>query len=136
MEYDMNIRSLKSAIAAVAMGAAAFAPIAASAQSHHHHHHHGGGHYHHGGHYPGNWHGGGHYWSGGRYYYGPRYGYYDDDDSGAWVAGTIFGLAAGAIAAGAANSGRSVAYCEQRFRSYDPASGTYLGYDGYRHPCP
>lgn len=28
------------------------------------------------------------------------------------------------------------AYCEQRFRSYDPASGTYLGYDGQRHPCP
>ena len=30
----------------------------------------------------------------------------------------------------------SVAYCVQRFRSYDPASGTYLGNDGYRHPCP
>jgi hypothetical protein len=28
------------------------------------------------------------------------------------------------------------AYCEQRFRSYDPASGTYAGYDGRRHPCP
>lgn len=27
-------------------------------------------------------------------------------------------------------------YCIQRFRSYDPDSGTYLGYDGYRHPCP
>lgn len=30
----------------------------------------------------------------------------------------------------------AVAYCLQRFRSYDPASGTYLGYDGRRHPCP
>lgn len=30
----------------------------------------------------------------------------------------------------------AVAYCSQRFRSYDPASGTYLGYDGLRHPCP
>jgi hypothetical protein len=29
-----------------------------------------------------------------------------------------------------------VAYCEQRFRSYDPASQTYLGFDGMRHPCP
>jgi hypothetical protein len=29
-----------------------------------------------------------------------------------------------------------VAYCMQRFRSYDPRSGTYLGFDGYRHPCP
>ena len=32
--------------------------------------------------------------------------------------------------------GDAVAYCMQRFKSYDPASGTYLGYDGYRHPCP
>jgi hypothetical protein len=30
----------------------------------------------------------------------------------------------------------AVAYCMRRFRSYDPYSGTYLGYDGYRHPCP
>jgi len=30
----------------------------------------------------------------------------------------------------------AVAYCMQRFRSYDPGSGTYLGNDGYRHPCP
>jgi len=32
--------------------------------------------------------------------------------------------------------GDAVAYCMQRFRSYDPRSGTYLGYDGLRHPCP
>jgi hypothetical protein len=32
--------------------------------------------------------------------------------------------------------GDPVAYCMQRFRSYDPSSGTYLGYDGLRHPCP
>ncbi len=30
----------------------------------------------------------------------------------------------------------SVAYCMQTYRSYDPRSGTYLGYDGLRHPCP
>jgi hypothetical protein len=35
-----------------------------------------------------------------------------------------------------ANDGDSVAYCQQTYRSYDPASGTYLGYDGMRHPCP
>ena len=29
-----------------------------------------------------------------------------------------------------------VAYCIQRFKSYDTASRTYLGYDGNRHPCP
>ena len=32
--------------------------------------------------------------------------------------------------------GDAIAYCMQRFRSYDPNSGTYLGYDGGRHPCP
>jgi hypothetical protein len=32
--------------------------------------------------------------------------------------------------------GDDAAYCIQRYRSYDPQSGTYLGTDGYRHPCP
>ena len=36
---------------------------------------------------------------------------------------------------GPADAG-AVAYCVQRFRSYDLVSGTYLGRDGYRHPCP
>ena len=35
-----------------------------------------------------------------------------------------------------ASSGEEEAYCAQRFRSYDPASGTYLGFDGLRHSCP
>ena len=30
----------------------------------------------------------------------------------------------------------AVAYCMQRYRSYDPNSGTFLGNDGRRHPCP
>jgi hypothetical protein len=30
----------------------------------------------------------------------------------------------------------AVAYCMRRFKSYDPYSMTYLGYDGFRHPCP
>jgi len=30
----------------------------------------------------------------------------------------------------------AIAYCMSRFRSYDPGSMTYLGFDGYRHPCP
>ena len=70
---------------------------------------------------------------------------------GAWGAG-IAGFAAGALLGGALASQPyyyyggpayayepappDVAYCERHFRSYDPASGTYLGYDGYRHPCP
>ena len=31
--------------------------------------------------------------------------------------------------------GDAVAYCMQTYKSYDPRSGTYLGYDGRRHPC-
>jgi hypothetical protein len=33
-------------------------------------------------------------------------------------------------------SADEVAYCSRRFKSYDVSSGTYLGYDGERHPCP
>lgn len=73
---------------------------------------------------------------------------------GGWGAG-IAGFAAGAILGSALaprpyyyygepayayqpgyDDNSAVGYCEQRFRSYDPASGTYLGYDGHRHPCP
>lgn len=32
--------------------------------------------------------------------------------------------------------GSDASYCASRYRSYDPATGTYLGYDGVRHPCP
>ena len=32
--------------------------------------------------------------------------------------------------------GGDASYCASRYRSYDPATGTYLGYDGVRHPCP
>jgi hypothetical protein len=37
---------------------------------------------------------------------------------------------------GYTSGGQDAAYCAQRYRSYDPASGTYLGHDGRRHPCP
>ena len=30
----------------------------------------------------------------------------------------------------------AMAACADRFRSYDPSTGTYLGYDGAEHPCP
>lgn len=41
-----------------------------------------------------------------------------------------------AYVAPAPYAGDAVSYCAQRFRSYDPYSGTYVGYDGFRHPCP
>lgn len=84
------------------------------------------------------------YYRGGpRYGYAPR-GYYRRDRGNAFAAGAL-GLATGAIIGGAiANSqaqaapayNNNHAYCSQRFRSYDPASGTYMGYDGVRHSCP
>ena len=35
-----------------------------------------------------------------------------------------------------AYGGGGVRYCMQRYRSYDPYSRTYVGYDGQRYPCP
>ncbi len=32
-------------------------------------------------------------------------------------------------------SGDRSRWCAERFRSYDPRSGSYIGYDGYRHYC-
>lgn len=75
-------------------------------------------------------------------YYGHRRGYGYGPALGGFAAGAILGGALGAAAAAppayypAAPGGDAVAYCMQRFKSYDPASGTYLGYDGLRHPCP
>lgn len=59
-------------------------------------------------------------------YYGDDYAYYGDDD----------GYYGDAYAAAPEYSGGDSASCAMRYRSYDPASGTYLGYDGIRHPCP
>jgi BA14K-like protein len=73
-----------------------------------------------------------------RYSYGPDYAYspggssyYYDSDHGSWQS---YGYSPGYSRSYSA--GDSVAYCKQRFRSYDPALGTYMGYDGRRHSCP
>ena len=64
------------------------------------------------------------------YYYGysdPNY--YDDyayDD----------GYYGDTYAAAPTYGGGDAQSCAMQYRSYDPASGTYLGYDGLRHPCP
>lgn len=79
------------------------------------------------------------------------HGHHGWHHGGAWGAG-IAGFAAGAIL-GSALAPRpyyyyggpayayeptppDVAYCERHFRSYNPATGLYLGYDGRHHPCP
>jgi hypothetical protein len=89
----------------------------------------------------------GYYGRGG--YYGPRYYGYGRGGNGAAVAaGVIGGLALGAAIAGAASAPPPpvayapagggadwIAYCSSKYRSFNPATGLYLGYDGQHHPC-
>ena len=81
--------------------------------------------------------------------YGYRGGYgYGRGNGGAVAAGVIGGLALGAVIAGAAavpppvayapaygGGGDWLAYCSSKYRSFNPATGLYLGYDGQYHPC-
>ena len=85
---------------------------------------HGGGwrHYHNRGFYPGYATGFGFGFGSPYYYYGTPSTYYDYEDDEPVVAIN--------------RDRRTVDYCKRRFKSYDPRSGTYLGYDGRRHPCP
>jgi hypothetical protein len=89
-----------------------------------------------------------------RPYYGRR-SYSRSYRRGNGVGAGLAGLAAGAIIGGAIASAQQpayaappppyavapggneewMAYCSQRYRSFDPASGTFLGYDGQRHMC-
>jgi hypothetical protein len=57
------------------------------------------------------------------YGYGYGSGYYDDGPT--YYSGGGYG-----------GGGDAIAYCQQRFRSYDVRSQSYLGYDGLRHSCP
>lgn len=75
-----------------------------------------------------------------RYYYRSHAPY--RDDAGAAVAAGVVGLAAGAILGSALSAQGAPArdsgwldYCASKYRSFDPASGTYLGHDGRRHAC-
>jgi hypothetical protein len=79
------------------------------------------------------WHGGNRYYRGGGYHRGGGGG------AGALIGGLAAGaIIGGVIAAGQANAvaQRNSSYCAQRYRSYDPASGTYLNNNGNRYPCP
>lgn len=89
-----------------------------------------------------NWNAGGRRWSGGHHWRHRRHG--------GW--GTAAGFGAGFLLGNAIarpgpyayyyeaepvyRDADEIAYCSRRFKSYDPDSGTYLGYDGQRHPCP
>lgn len=76
------------------------------------------------------------YYGGGYYPY--SYGYnYPYGYGAAAVTGAVIGsaIASQPVVTGSIGSSGS-AYCAQRYRSYNPATGTYLGYDGQRHSCP
>jgi hypothetical protein len=64
------------------------------------------------------------------YYYGP--GYYPP----AYYGPGYYPAPAYGYGAPGYGGGDGVAYCARRYRSYDPASGTFLGNDGVRHSCP
>ncbi len=75
-------------------------------------------------------------------YQGPPAGYVAGPPAGPPVAGPPGGAPGPGYAAGPPGAAGGpppddpTAYCAQRYRSYDPRSGTYLGNDGLRHPCP
>ena len=85
---------------------------------------------------------GGGYGRGYGYGGGYRRGYGRGGGNGALIGGLAAGaIIGGAIAAGAASQANAAAqqnanYCAQRYRSYDPQSGTYMNNDGNRYPCP
>jgi hypothetical protein len=100
----------------------------------------------------GNWHGGN--WHGGHFHHGRffpgfaagvvagaalgSYAYYDDPyyyygDNGYYTDNGYYDDGTAVVVPG---GGGDASYCAQRYRSWDPASGTYLGNDGLRHPCP
>jgi hypothetical protein len=59
-------------------------------------------------------------------------GYYDYYPGYAYAPAYGYAVAPAPVIGG----GNSAAYCESRFRSYNPATGMYLGYDGQYHSCP
>jgi len=68
-------------------------------------------------------------------YYGADPYYYDDYAYNDYYDGsydTGYPVDTGVVVSSA---GGDPSYCAQRYRSYDPATGTYLGFDGLRHPC-
>ncbi|MCX5481458.1 BA14K family protein [Kaistia geumhonensis] len=86
-------------------------------------------------------------------WYGPGwrgnyYGGWVGNPGAAAAAGAILGLGVGAAIASAQNNGgyevppppgvawqNHVAYCQNRYRSYNPATDSFTGYDGRQYRC-
>jgi len=101
----------------------------------------GGGGFHGGGGRAGHGGYGGYGGGGGGYGYGNGYGYGGAALGLGLLGGAIIGSQYPYYGSGydtypQDGSEDSSASCASTYRSYDPATGTYLGYDGLRHPCP
>ena len=73
-----------------------------------------------------------------RRWHGHHHHHHGGGGAGALIGGLAAGaIIGGAIAASQANAAaqQHAAYCAQRYRSYDPASNTFLARDGNRYPC-
>lgn len=75
-----------------------------------------------------------------RYYYGPRgynYDYYYGGPPPLFYGPRVFYPPGhyGPLVGPGYGPPDWIAYCFSRYRSFDPASGTYMGYDGRRHVC-
>jgi hypothetical protein len=159
MEPTMNKLMVLSTVAIMALAL----PIATSTASFARPGGHGGGG--HGGGHGGGFHGGGGHFHGGGFHRGGGFRGGGFHRGGGFIPGAIAGaVIGGALAApygyggygygyapdyyddgyddgptvevAPGGGGNDVAYCQQTYKSYDVRSGTYLGYDGLRHPCP
>jgi BA14K-like protein len=68
-------------------------------------------------------------------YYATPGEYYGDDDYDADEGPAVISAAPAEVEEGAYDAS-GLALCQDRFRSFDPATGTYTTYEGETVPCP
>jgi BA14K-like protein len=73
------------------------------------------------------------YWAPGYYdYYAAGYPYGPYGYDSYYAPPPAVAVAPGPVVA----QGGDAAWCEAHYRSYNPSTGTFTGYDGQQHPCP
>lgn len=85
--------------------------------------------------YNNHWHGHHNHWHGYPYY---NYGWYGGAPwwyYGALVAPYVYGAYSSGYYDNQNYGNAHVQWCLNRYRSYNPATDTFVGYDGYRHRC-
>ncbi len=135
-------KALSAALACVALGAIAFAQPAAAAPDRNHSQQSFMRHY--CGSHPGDrdcwdWNHHRSHWNESRYHdwYGRHRREFGPDDAAAALFGFATGLVTGAIngAANGAANGSHTARCEAHYRSYNPRTDMFLGFDNRYHYC-